>query len=407
MIPQFKTVGNFFHRNKQKILIILICLLELFSISLSGFSMYLTKLFWDGSNSSSSSFNWLGLSVVGLCLSLICIIGLRGATMINLDWLLTYFWGIAVFIAPIILGVIACFDFYVYVSTWFKHSWDLPTFYQLREIFCKPGTASTLCVAPVLAPGSPVTIDSWCMSNFNSTECSSIRETAILSATTYGRYLALGQASAATLILLVIMITIFICYRMLTVVVITESMNDIINYLLLLPIGACISMAIALWNWTNYKGFEYSWIARLFVALSAGQTVALPLGIIAGRLKSQAMLTFYLVLIFLCIVGLAVSGSYGLLYAGLMSKDFKPSLLESSKIACQMELSGCCCCDKVDSYNGIGCPEWNQEEIISLLVLQLKIYGVVSFLCILYLVGALVVASFVRRSLKNYKTDYI
>jgi hypothetical protein len=53
------------------------------------------------------------------------------------------------------------------------------------------------------------------------------------------------------------------------------------------------------------------------------------------------------------------------------------------------------------------CPEWSKADVISLLVLDLRIAGVVGLVCILYLVGALIVASIVNYSLRNYKTDYV
>ena len=47
---------------------------------------------------------WLGLSIVGLCLSITCAIGMRGAHVVSLDMLLSYFWGVIVFIGPLVIG---------------------------------------------------------------------------------------------------------------------------------------------------------------------------------------------------------------------------------------------------------------------------------------------------------------
>ena len=54
------------------------------------------------------------------------------------------------------------------------------------------------------------------------------------------------------------------------------------------------------------------------------------------------------------------------------------------------------------------CPEWSQGDVIKLLVLDLRVAGVVGLVCIMYLVGALVVAFFtLNYSLRNYKTDFV
>jgi hypothetical protein len=45
--------------------------------------------------------------------------------------------------------------------------------------------------------------------------------------------------------------------------------------------------------------------------------------------------------------------------------------------------------------------------VLTLLSLDLRLTGMVSTLCILYIVGGLIVAGLVDNSLKNYKYDFI
>jgi hypothetical protein len=77
-------------------------------------------------------------------------------------------------------------------------------------------------------------------------------------------------------------------------------------------------------------------------------------------------------------------------------------------MACQMQLANCCCCDQKD-IPGVGdlCPEWTTADIFKQLGLTLNISGIVSFLCMFYIIGAIVVTEVMRQNLKNYKTDYI
>ncbi len=105
-----------------------------------------------------------------------------------------------------------------------------------------------------------------------------------------GHALSVVQASVCIVDILLIIWSIYIVHGILTSPVITQSMNDIINYLLFLPIGGCIGIATYLWWVTSYD-ITFSWIAQLFAALAIAQFFALPLGIYAGRYKSKALLT--------------------------------------------------------------------------------------------------------------------
>ena len=107
-------------RDSRKVLFSINLIIAVCSLCLAGFSGYLTYLLYDP-NFFSTWINWMGLSIVGLSLALTCIIGMRGAHLVSLDLLLSYFWGITVFVAPLLLGVVACFDFYSYLTVYFKH----------------------------------------------------------------------------------------------------------------------------------------------------------------------------------------------------------------------------------------------------------------------------------------------
>jgi hypothetical protein len=262
----------------RKILFYLILLLFIFSISLTSYSIYLTQLFYDPDHMSNAT-NWLGISCIGLGLTIISGVGLKGADSVNLDLLFVYFWGITVFIAPLVLGIIACFDFYVFASMWFTHSWDFPSFAGVRAIFCYPvSTADNKCDAPFQGGADYASVDAWCLDKYGSTDCADIKNDAIYSAVDWGEKLALSQAFVSCGMLVVIVASIYICSRILTTPVITESMNDVINYLLLVPILLCIVMGLYLWEWDSYTTLPYLWVPILFVAVAICQVVSLPLG---------------------------------------------------------------------------------------------------------------------------------
>jgi len=110
----------------------------------------------------------LGLGVVGIGLTITCIVGLRGAHLVSLEHLLTYFWGTIIFIAPLIVSTVAAFRFSLTVASWMTHYWDQPSFASMREILCSPSeTAYTKCMTPA-GNESPL---AWCLTNFNATDC--------------------------------------------------------------------------------------------------------------------------------------------------------------------------------------------------------------------------------------------
>jgi hypothetical protein len=276
-----------FTSQHRRLLLVMISLITLCSAFLACISIYLASLFYVN-DQVSSLFTWVGLSLVGIGLLIICCVGLRGAYNINIELLLGFFWGVMVFLAPLIIGVITCFDLYQYVGIFYRHFWDQPSFKGVRRLFCESGTAGTLCAAP---NHDVVYVTSWCLRNYNSTDCYSVRQTAIERAISVSSEFTLVPAVVGIFILGATVLTIYLCFRILTRAVITESMNDIINYLLILPIAGCAGMGYYMWDWQFYEGLPYSWSAKMFIAIAACQAAALPLGIFAGRVKSQALLT--------------------------------------------------------------------------------------------------------------------
>ena len=170
----YHPVKSIFNSHQRRLLLVLISMLTLFSVSLGIFSGYLGKLFFV-KNQPSSVVTWAGMSLVCLGLIVVCITGLRGAYFMNIELLLGFFWGVMIFLAPLVLVVISCFDLYQYINIFYVHLWNLPSFAGLRHIFCQ-GSEDTLCAAP---NGTPEVIGSWCLQNYNSTDCFDIRESAI------------------------------------------------------------------------------------------------------------------------------------------------------------------------------------------------------------------------------------
>ena len=59
--------------------------------------------------------------------------------------------------------------------------------------------------------------------------------------------------------------SIYLCYHLLSAPVISQSMNEVINYLLMMPIGACLGLGDYLWWLRNYN-LPHRWLPLLFIA---------------------------------------------------------------------------------------------------------------------------------------------
>ncbi len=397
-------------RDHRKVLFVCNLLIAIASALFSAFTAWLSVLMYDPVH-RTIWIGMLGLCILGAIFSTVCIVGMRGAHLVSLDLLLTYFWGTTVFVGPLLLGVVACMDFYTYTQVWFKHQWELPNFNGLHTLFCTKFTTEGNVPDPdaVAKCGAPLqNTDEWCMANFNGAlNCKDFREAAITEAVLWCRFLTLIQGIIFIADLVLISGCLYLCYRIMKEQVITQSMNDVINYLLLLPIGACAGLSYYMWWLRGYntQEIQYSWIADGFAYIAVAQALALPLGIIAGKLKSRVLLQFYICFAFLIAAALSANGAISIIFAGIIPQIFKPSLSQKDELACGKELTGCCCCN--DPTAAERCPEWSKAEVIQLLTLDLKICGIIAFACGVYLIGAFIVAFLVRRNLLNYKTQYV
>lgn len=276
-------------------------ILSICAVCLTLYGLSLTSLLYE----DDFLFGWIYwflLAVVGMCMFVITIVGMRGAHLVSLDIILTYFWAVIVLIVPLLLVLFAVFNISFYTRIYLKHQWERTDFKNLRTIFCDPSsTADDKCIAP-LAGGDVIrqsetenqtfetTLD-WCQAIYNATDCEQIRDDAIDDAVEWGTSLIIAESIIGLVSLLLIALAIYISVEILTAPVITQSMLDVINYLLVLPIAACAAQTWGFWWIDTLQGLEYTWLPLLYLALSMTQVAILPLGIVAGRKKSRLLLT--------------------------------------------------------------------------------------------------------------------
>lgn len=393
-------------RDHRKVLFGINLFMTVVSVILTGYTVYLAYLFYDVEQ-ATVWIAWVGFGAIFLLFASFCIVGMRGAHLVSLDHLLAYFWCMVIFIAPFVLGVIACIDFYEYIDVWFKHQWEMDNFANMRQLFCEVYTdedpdAIDKCSSPLTGGND------WCLAKYNTTDCSYFRDKSIDEAVDYCRNLSLVQAIIFGTFAGLCSIAVALCHRIITDEVLTKSMNEFINVLLLIPVATCAGLAFYLWWLNDYtaKELEYFWLANSFMGVAIAQVVALPLGFFAGRLKSKWMLQLYIFLMLCILTTMVLNGALCIIFAGILAEVFVPTTKEFGDIACDKNLVGCCCCDYTTEVD-TRCPEWEDEEIMSLLVLDMKISGIAALGSALYPVGALIIAVMTRAALANYKLDYV
>lgn len=316
-----KPLRSVFQASPRKLLFLTCLVMFLVSVIMVMFSAYMCTLFYDPGSANAAWLNFLGLCVVGVLLGFVCLLGMRGAHIVTLDYILYYFWLTVVLIAPLALGCFICFDFIIYMNLWFLHSWDQPAFEQVRVIFCEPGTANTLCVAPVQGGKNYNNTELWCLALYNATTCESVKNAAQSEAQSWGRLLMLVEAIVTVSNIGLILFSLYLCYRILTIPVLTESMNDIMNFLLLLPAIACSYVADYTW-WMRHYNVPFYWLADIFLGFGILQFSMLPLGIIAGRMKSQNLMAVYIFMATLITCGLGTAGVVCILVAGFIPDNY-------------------------------------------------------------------------------------
>lgn len=415
LIHRFRSLYQTFNIGPRQTLVGLSFVNVILSACLSAISIFLCVIFFD-TKFLSGWVNWAATGVVSIFLVFVSIVGLRGANYVSLDLLLTFFWLIAFISIPLLLALFACFNFFLYIRIWFKHNWELPSFLRLRQIFCPPHTANNKCIAPLTGDSiileddiflsdddnSNYTIASWCMHNYNASDCEQIRNESLNEAIDWGTRVIAGQSGIGLALILLISFSIYYSYILLTSTVITQSMLDVINYFLLLPIAGCVLLAVYFW-WIQDVDLLLNWFPILFLVLALFQCFALPFGIYGGRKKNIYILYGYISLLVLITLGFGLASGICLSLAKIVLQDFHPARSVIDGIACRKKLPGCSGCE----WDERTCSEWDTDEILIVISNDLRLAGVTAALSILYLVGGLVVSGLTATSLKNYKTDFV
>ena len=128
----------------------------------------------------------LSLGLVALIISISVIRATPGIQEVNLSGSIRFLRSL-VWILPIeAFFVIEMFDFHRVSDVWVRHWWSIPSMAWFRWLFCANGTYNTECMVPIIINSNSSSSRSifyyseeeWCVSLYNSTNCSVIRDDA-------------------------------------------------------------------------------------------------------------------------------------------------------------------------------------------------------------------------------------
>ena len=121
----------------------------------------------------------LSLGLVALVISIAVIRATPVIKEVNLSGAIRFLRSL-VWILPIeAFFVIEMFDYHQVSDVWVRHWWSIPSMAWFRWLFCANGTYNTKCMVPIIIDSSSYhSEEEWCVSLYNSTNCSVIRDDA-------------------------------------------------------------------------------------------------------------------------------------------------------------------------------------------------------------------------------------
>uniref|UniRef100_A0A7S2R9T0 Tetraspanin n=1 Tax=Rhizochromulina marina TaxID=1034831 RepID=A0A7S2R9T0_9STRA len=408
-------------------LILTNCLILICSLFIAGVSAYVINEIYKETFERSTDqedtmlYFWIAMAVLGCLHGLCAVVGITGALKVSLDMIVTYFWLAVLLLAPTLLFSVLMFEFQKLFRSWIKHRWDTPEMSSVRRSFCKPRSVSdTKCA--VYPPSLPFkynitdyTVDEWCEDFWNATDCRLIYIEATDQVTVFAEQALTATATASAVEILLLFFSLYLAYRIVTMSIITKSMNELINYFMILPAIAILLVGLDLKGDLSPTGDNdgsdfaeidpaIDSIGTLFV--SAGVIILgfTLVGIFAGRAKRRRYLYLYLVGMTVVFALLLTCGIWAYQISFTLHLSFTDSQFKTQQFACDAHLYNCCCCgeDVVDV-----CPEWTKEEVIDVVEVYLKLAGLCGFVSLVFVSGGVMSAYLLAKNLKEYKCEYI
>ena len=203
-------------------------------------------------------------ALLGTFLTVLSIVAIRAAIKVNIQMLIIYYWMTLIAIPLLFLFSVASLDLKDLLSGWISHRWEIDSFQFLRIYFCAQSeecsldsatgesvcvmvdTYDTKCKAPINGGPDYADADGWCMATYGDTTCKDIRDEAEEEFMTYMSWLMNINGIVGIVEIMLLLMSLKLVERTLTLPVIMSSLLDAMNYLVFLPAALCILVAVYL-----------------------------------------------------------------------------------------------------------------------------------------------------------------
>ncbi|GMI19500.1 hypothetical protein TeGR_g1237 [Tetraparma gracilis] len=359
-------------------------------------------------------------AVLGGFLTILSIVAIRAAIKVNIQMLIVYYWLTLVAVPLLFLFSVASLDFKDLLEGWISHRWHTEGFEFLRKYFCAEtfdedleemvDTWDTKCKAPINGGPDWATTDDWCVVEYAATDCLDIREDAEARFMVWMSWLMNINGTVGICEICLLLVSLKLVERTLTLPVIMSSLLDAMNYLVFLPAALCILVGVYLSSHDNLEVKDY-WLKFLFFVGGGSMFVLSLIGIFAAREKLRGVLKFYAFSMTLVVGLLGVACASSFIFSWRINQIYSiRGDGKAGEVACRSQLYGCCCCDRAGEENFPDddlCPEWTREEIIHVIEADYKLAGLVAAISCLFALRASRACWILLANLKSYKCVYL
>jgi len=347
------------------------------------------------------------------------ILTVRVVRNVNLVGAIRYLWVLLWVLPFAIFFNIGLYDYFRATDVWVRHYWRDPTMAWYRESFCMPATtANTLCTVPIGANRTEE--NRWCLANYNSTECSSIRNDAQSSTEQWLYVYYYANASWGLVLICLLFLVVNTLEGIISRPLVQKSRESNVPAWMALPIIGCVTFGFVFTfaetsvlntrtdSDANFIGPLYLATAGLFF-LSAMLGWYISVSSIRNSRNKRNKLIF--IITFLVVLILILFALVALFVASII---FSTSFVEipltetqRGNLACIIDQSGSCTGCDLPKGDPNRCPEWSTSDVTTVIQTQAKASASLSAIFMIYAVSALRFGWGMRRHIRMYQIEYV
>ncbi|GKY94251.1 hypothetical protein MPSEU_000390900 [Mayamaea pseudoterrestris] len=327
-----------------------------------------------------------------------------------------YLW-VLVWILPCFLFcVVSLIDRFDTTIIWVQHFWRSPQMAWFRKRHCQPTAYyNTLCTVPMVDNETE-----WCIDNYNSTDCSMVRDSAQEATQISLRVFYTLTAVWSMLQVFIVLLAIHTLENIISKPLVQKSRESNVPGWLTLPCIGCLALGgfLTFGNQstlnseiTNRESIAWL-IGPMYISTGGCFVVAAILGwyisnvsILSTMDKRRKLLAVYSFTIDMVILVLLLFGIFGLSVGYIVNMKRNPvSDQVRGDFACNANYLGACTgCDRESNR----CPEWSSADVTSILQTQAKASATVAAIFVCYCFSSIRFGFVMMKRISMYQIAYV